>query len=179
MDDMKLASTISDIARLAREVDTEFRDEQDALQGKQDAEESLLANVTALAVPALPAVSDAVPGTNLTGVLLFTGQDAVNGQPLRVYLLDDGTLFENWKAWHEELDLWFDNGTVRAVEDIVGRYPTLALVGAVREALTKQLGVRRQATAAARESASKINTVLKLLGLPARRRSPSAPGEAA
>jgi hypothetical protein len=165
MNQLRLAAMVRDISKAAPVVHREYVDQQAAFGAERAVEEKLLGSVIEMAKPALPAIANSIPSSRVSGVLLHEATDQ-NEHPLRVYVLEDGDLFETWESWVEEFDLWSERGAIRTASEVVEKYDVPKLVEALHAALTRQVGKRLPSTGRAKESAGKLNAILTLLDIP-------------
>lgn len=165
MDKVKLAAIVREIGKVAPQVGKEFADQKAAFEEERAASEKLLTSVIEMAKPGLAAISNSIPSAIENGILLWEGKTRLS-RPLRVYLLENGDLYEEWQVQDDDTDEWHNTGKVRTPRYVVEKYDVPNMITGLHTALTKQAGKRVPSTQRAKDGAARVNAILTLLDAP-------------
>jgi len=161
MSDLQLAALVSEIGTVAPKVAKELSEQKAAFEAELEAETKLLTSVIEIAKPALPAVCGNV-GLGVPGLLLWEGKTKFDF-PLKLYVLVDGCLLEEWEHRDSDTGEVLTRQRPREPHLVCEKYPVADLITAFHGAILKQNGRRARSTAVSREEVSKLRAILTLL----------------
>jgi hypothetical protein len=170
MNQIKVATLVREIGKVAQQVGNEYADQQAAFEAERKARIELFERAIELAKPALPAIANPVPWTDReAGWCGFPIVDewGPDDEPwkadmrTRIYVAPDGTLFEASRyekhGGPEPLLHAIDT------DSVADRYEVGEMIAALHGAIVRQAGKRCRSAADAMTDARKLAAIVTLL----------------